>query len=178
MNERKEKPTVGKKERERVEQKRRSKLVTTEWNIKDRKIERKARYEYIPLQLKMAKGKPLTVSERRVNDVFDEESIAVRSRWRNFAAFWILGLCNNYGYVVMLSAAHDILESKFGTTMVSGNFVSLIHWRIAYLIGVREGLPGAGKRFVPLSSNFLRLVFFVFPTIRRNKEEKENKKIQ
>ncbi|XP_033188049.1 battenin [Bombus vosnesenskii] len=65
----------------------------------------------------MAKGKPLTVSERRANDVFDEESIAVRSRWRNFAAFWILGLCNNYGYVVMLSAAHDILESKFGTTM-------------------------------------------------------------
>ncbi len=24
-------------------------------------------------------------------------------------AYWILGLCNNYGYVVMLSAAHDIL---------------------------------------------------------------------
>lgn len=24
-------------------------------------------------------------------------------------AYWLLGLCNNYGYVVMLSAAHDIL---------------------------------------------------------------------
>ena len=24
----------------------------------------------------------------------------------------ILGLCNNYGYVIMLSAAHDILEQK------------------------------------------------------------------
>lgn len=61
----------------------------------------------------MAKGK--SVSERN-NDVFDEESVAVRSRWRNLAAFWVLGLCNNYGYVVMLSAAHDILVSKFGTT--------------------------------------------------------------
>lgn len=30
-------------------------------------------------------------------------------RWRDLAAYWILGLCNNYGYVVMLSAAHDII---------------------------------------------------------------------
>lgn len=33
--------------------------------------------------------------------------------WRNLIAFWILGLCNNYGYVVMLSAAHDILAHEF-----------------------------------------------------------------
>ncbi|XP_014211039.1 battenin [Copidosoma floridanum] len=33
-----------------------------------------------------------------------------RTGWRNLAAFWVLGLCNNYGYVVMLSAAHDILN--------------------------------------------------------------------
>lgn len=62
---------------------------------------------------KMAKGKSLASSDRRKNDVFDDESMAVRSRCRNFIAFWILGLCNNYGYVVMLSAAHDILEGKF-----------------------------------------------------------------
>lgn len=31
--------------------------------------------------------------------------------WRDLVAYWILGLCNNYGYVVMLSAAHDIVES-------------------------------------------------------------------
>ena len=24
-------------------------------------------------------------------------------------SFWLLGLCNNFGYVVMLSAAHDVL---------------------------------------------------------------------
>ncbi|KAH0951106.1 hypothetical protein HN011_003259 [Eciton burchellii] len=45
---------------------------------------------------------------------FDEEAIVKKARWRNLVAFWILGLCNNYGYVVMLSAAHDILASKFG----------------------------------------------------------------
>lgn len=33
-------------------------------------------------------------------------------RWRNWSAFWILGLCNNFAYVVMLSAAHDILKNQ------------------------------------------------------------------
>uniref|UniRef100_A0A3P9HPR8 Battenin n=1 Tax=Oryzias latipes TaxID=8090 RepID=A0A3P9HPR8_ORYLA len=43
---------------------------------------------------------------------------------RNWAGFWILGLCNNFAYVVMLSAAHDILtkeESKNATISVIGN---------------------------------------------------------
>lgn len=31
--------------------------------------------------------------------------------WRAMVAYWILGLTNNYGYVVMLSAAHDILHN-------------------------------------------------------------------
>lgn len=35
------------------------------------------------------------------------------NKWRNMVAFWILGLCNNYGYVVMLSAAHDILARTY-----------------------------------------------------------------
>lgn len=38
--------------------------------------------------------------------------------WRDLAAYWILGLCNNYGYVVMLSAAHDII-GRFGGEHVS-----------------------------------------------------------
>ena len=61
-------------------------------------------------------SKKLSIPERHTSDVFDEKSEAARSRWRNLAAFWVLGLCNNYGYVVMLSAAHDILESKFHST--------------------------------------------------------------
>lgn len=36
-------------------------------------------------------------------------------RWkqcRNWTGFWFLGLCNNFAYVVMLSAAHDILKKQ------------------------------------------------------------------
>ncbi|KAM4697512.1 battenin [Rhinophrynus dorsalis] len=39
-----------------------------------------------------------------------------RSHWRNLAAFWLLGLCNNFAYVVMLSAAHDILRTETNET--------------------------------------------------------------
>ncbi|VDI28893.1 battenin [Mytilus galloprovincialis] len=31
---------------------------------------------------------------------------------RNLIGFWILGLCNNFAYVIMLSAAHDILKEQ------------------------------------------------------------------
>lgn len=33
-------------------------------------------------------------------------------RTRNLVGFWLLGLCNNYAYVVMLSAAFDILNKE------------------------------------------------------------------
>lgn len=33
---------------------------------------------------------------------------------RNLIAFWILGLCNNFGYVVMLSAAYNIMSVQNG----------------------------------------------------------------
>ncbi|CAJ0933107.1 unnamed protein product, partial [Mesorhabditis belari] len=35
-----------------------------------------------------------------------------RSMLRNILAFWIFGMCNNYGYVIMLSAAEDIIHKK------------------------------------------------------------------
>ncbi|XP_033826936.1 battenin [Periophthalmus magnuspinnatus] len=31
---------------------------------------------------------------------------------RNWTGFWVLGLCNNFAYVVMLSTAHDILKKQ------------------------------------------------------------------
>lgn len=34
--------------------------------------------------------------------------------WRDLAAYWIFGLCNNFGYVVMLTAAHDIIGELSG----------------------------------------------------------------
>ncbi|XP_063709903.1 battenin-like [Culicoides brevitarsis] len=30
--------------------------------------------------------------------------------WRDLVAFWFLGICNNYGFIVMLAAAHDIIH--------------------------------------------------------------------
>ena len=45
---------------------------------------------------------------------------------RNLIAFWLLGLCNNYAYVVMLSAAHDILSSDFSN-------VSVLLWFLFYI---------------------------------------------
>ncbi len=41
------------------------------------------------------------------------------THYRNILAFWILGLCNNFPYVVMLSAANDIIKKLEGD--VPGN---------------------------------------------------------
>lgn len=40
---------------------------------------------------------------------------------RNLIAFWIFGLCNNFAYVIMLSAAHDILQEQKGSNSTSQN---------------------------------------------------------
>lgn len=58
-----------------------------------------------------------------INDKNDETTyeptvIEDRALWRDLLAFWILGLCNNYGFVVMLSAAHDII-GRFSNFNVS-----------------------------------------------------------
>lgn len=42
-----------------------------------------------------------------------------RGLWRDLTAYWMLGLCNNYGYVVMLTAAHDIIKELEGHGGVS-----------------------------------------------------------
>ena len=46
----------------------------------------------------------------------EEDRLKIKARWRDLLAFWILGLCNNYGYIVMLSAAHDILKGDFSVS--------------------------------------------------------------
>ena len=50
------------------------------------------------------------------------------SKWRNILAFWLLGSMNNYPYIVMLSAALDILHSLEGgelNTVGEGNSTKL-----------------------------------------------------
>lgn len=41
-------------------------------------------------------------------------------KWRNTLSFWVLGMCNNYGYIVMLSAAIDIIN-RFNRSSVCSN---------------------------------------------------------
>ncbi|XP_018977443.2 battenin-like isoform X1 [Cyprinus carpio] len=51
--------------------------------------------------------------DRALNsDPVDTADTEGRQRWRNWIGFWLLGLCNNFAYVVMLSAAHDILQKQ------------------------------------------------------------------
>ncbi|CAD5225358.1 unnamed protein product [Bursaphelenchus xylophilus] len=40
--------------------------------------------------------------------------VEISDNVRNFIAFWIFGLCNNFAYVIMLSAASDIIEKDNG----------------------------------------------------------------
>ncbi|XP_075686951.1 battenin [Rhinoderma darwinii] len=59
-----------------------------------------------------------TDSEEEADDVGapPEPQRESHSHWRNLSAFWLLGLCNNFAYVVMLSAAHDILRTETNQT--------------------------------------------------------------
>lgn len=60
--------------------------------------------------------------------VGNEVKLKDAGRWRDLTAFWLLGLCNNYGYVVMLSAAHDII-SRINSSHdnVSNCLISLLY---------------------------------------------------
>ncbi|XP_971061.2 battenin isoform X1 [Tribolium castaneum] len=44
-----------------------------------------------------------------------------RKPWRALVSYWILGLCNNYGYVVMLTAASDIIGESEGAKSTERN---------------------------------------------------------
>jgi battenin len=74
----------------------------------------------MPRKLEITKPPKKSESERAlapstVNGT-NEASGEVKDRqlWRDLVAYWILGMCNNYGYVVMLTAAHDIIKELGG----------------------------------------------------------------
>ena len=54
-------------------------------------------------------GWGLNMTPLSVEFCFVIESMAT-PLFRNLLAFWIFGLTNNFPYVIMLSAAHDILD--------------------------------------------------------------------
>lgn len=50
--------------------------------------------------------------ENGVTPIPNDPQPEQQNKWakiRPLVAYWILGLCNNYGYVVMLTAAADII---------------------------------------------------------------------
>ncbi|CAL2044910.1 unnamed protein product [Caenorhabditis brenneri] len=58
---------------------------------------------------------------------------------RDIIAFWLLGLCNNYGYVIMLSAAEDILDDQKGTNTSSTNSTCETHLTTRHCQSVSTG---------------------------------------
>lgn len=66
----------------------------------------------------------------------EEEKFKDSERWRDLVSYWIFGMCNNYGYVIMLSAAHDIIKSLDSNTDVSG-FSSLFFYKLTDSSSVR-----------------------------------------
>lgn len=68
-----------------------------------------------------------------------------RGLWRDLVAYWILGLCNNYGYVVMLTAAHDILKDL--DKEVHGKSFTSYSVTNSTLLGIGDGVTfGYDKR--------------------------------
>ncbi|XP_013931658.1 PREDICTED: battenin [Thamnophis sirtalis] len=59
-----------------------------------------------------ASGDSEEENESMVHSSESEATLDACSQRRNNAGFWLLGLCNNFAYVVMLSAAHDILSHQ------------------------------------------------------------------
>lgn len=66
--------------------------------------------------------------DHKKNSKSEKSRIKDPSRWRDLTAYWILGLCNNYGYVVMLSAAHDIIGRFSGEEVrINSNNINIIY---------------------------------------------------
>lgn len=49
-----------------------------------------------------------------------EENRRKRTQFGNDAAFWLLGLINNSGYVIMMAVAKDILPGAVGIVFLAG----------------------------------------------------------
>lgn len=63
------------------------------------------------------------------DDTVPREVRSRRANKRDLISFWIFGLCNNYGYVVMLTAAIDIINHdnvRLNLGLNIRNYLSLI----------------------------------------------------
>lgn len=62
-------------------------------------------------------SRPSTSQQNPIDGNLTAHVIRDDHTWRNILSFWILGLCNNYGFVVMLSAAYDIINRFDGVSV-------------------------------------------------------------
>lgn len=69
---------------------------------------------------------PTTNSHTETNNNLKKKS-ADPQLWRDVLAYWILGFCTEFGYVVMIAAANDILHgfghSSVKCLLIYGEFV-------------------------------------------------------
>lgn len=77
---------------------------------------------------------------------------------RTVISFWWLGLCNNYGYVVMLSAAHDILSDFDVEDKVKSPFIRDCNTLSTGIILLADIIPTI---LVKIIAPFLPLMIFV-----------------
>lgn len=56
----------------------------------------------------------MAIREKQETDVEATEIRNSGKLWRDLVSYWIFGLCNNFGYVVMLTAAHSIIKDLSG----------------------------------------------------------------
>ncbi|XP_025832347.1 battenin-like [Agrilus planipennis] len=61
-------------------------------------------------QASPTEGPSSQISKKGTFSIFKNSEF--KTTWRPLVAYWLLGLCNNYGYVVMLTAANDILSEE------------------------------------------------------------------
>lgn len=70
-----------------------------------------------------------------INEPEHDEAVpsASKGKTRDLIAFWIFGLCNNYGYVVMLTAAIDIINSDTVSKLIE-TFVMTLTFFVSVVI--------------------------------------------
>lgn len=79
---------------------------------------------------------------------------AVSPSVRNFIAFWIFGLCNNFAYVIMLSAAEDIMSQQKDEIVSEPNTTSS-----------SQCLPNVGERACKSSALGAVLLADIIPSL-------------
>lgn len=93
-----------------------------------------------------------------------------KASWRTLIGYWLLGLTNNFAYVIMLTAAHDILSKDFktnSTESVMETLSNVTNPRDCNTMGtgtilLADIIPGLMmKIFAPFTCSFVHMRVFL-----------------